>query len=238
LLQPKADAENDSLKLSQSFAETVDRRVAFLTAYQSARYALRYLDWVEKVKTAEANKAPGQCALSEAVARYLFKLMAYKDEYEVARLYTDTAFVERVKSTFDGDNLRLEFHLAPPLLARRDKVTGELKKMSFGPWLLGAFRVLAKFKVLRGTPLDPFGYTAERRTERRLVAEYLDVLADIVEHLTPDNHSSAVALASLPEKIRGFGHVKQRHIAAAQAEEAALREQFGAGSTPLLKAAE
>ena len=134
-------------------------------------------------------KAPGQCALSEAVARYLFKLMAYKDEYEVARLYTDTSFVERVKSTFDGGNLRFEFHLAPPLLARRDKVTGEPKKMSFGPWLLGAFRVLTKFKVLRGTPLDPFGYTAERRTERRLIAEYSELLADIVEHLTPDNHA-------------------------------------------------
>ena len=238
LLQPKADAENDSLKLSQSFAETVDRRVAFLTAYQSARYARRYLDWVEKVKTAEANKAPGQCALSEAVARYLFKLMAYKDEYEVARLYTDTAFVERVKSAFDGDSLRLEFHLAPPLLARRDKVTGELKKISFGPWLLGAFRVLAKFKALRGTPLDPFGYTVERRTERRLIAEYCDLLREFCERLTPDNHHVAVALAALPEKIRGFGHVKQRHIAAAQTEEAALREQFGAGSTPLLKAAE
>ena len=238
LLQPKADAENDSLKLSQSFAETVDRRVAFLTAYQSARYARRYLDWVEKVKTAEANKAPGQCALSEAVARYLFKLMAYKDEYEVARLYTNTAFVERVKSTFDGDNLRLEFHLAPPLLARRDKVTGELKKMSFGPWLLGAFRVLAKFKVLRGTPLDPFGYTAERRTERRLVAEYCDLLREFCERLTLENHHLAVELASLPEKIRGFGHVKQRHISAAQAEEAALREQFGAGAAPFLKAAE
>ena len=238
LLQPKADAENDSLKLSQSFAETVDRRVAFLTAYQSARYARRYLDWVEKVKTAEANKAPGQCALSEAAARYLFKLMAYKDEYEVARLYTDTAFVERVKSTFDGDNLRLEFHLAPPLLARRDKVTGELKKMSFGPWLLGAFRVLAKFKVLRGTPFDPFGYTAERRTERRLVAEYCDLLREFCERLTLENHHLAVELASLPEKIRGFGHVKQRHIAAAQAEEAALREQFGAGAAPFLKAAE
>ena len=152
----------------------MDRRVAFLTAYQSARYARRYRTWVEKVKAAEATKAPGQCALSEAVARYLFKLMAYKDEYEVARLYTDTSFVERVKSTFDGDNLRLEFHLAPPLLARRDKVTGEPKKMSFGPWLLGAFRVLKKFKVLRGTPLDPFGYTAERRTERRLIAEYCE----------------------------------------------------------------
>ena len=120
-------------------------------------------------------KAPGACALSEAVARYLFKLMAYKDEYEVARLYTDTSFVERVKSTFDGDNLRLEFHLAPPLLARRDKVTGEPKKMSFGPWLLGAFGVLKKFKVLRGTPLDPFGYSAERRTERRLIAEYSQI---------------------------------------------------------------
>ena len=238
LLQPKADAENDSLKLSQSFAETVDRRVAFLTAYQSARYARRYLDWVEKVKTAEANKAPGQCALSEAVARYLFKLMAYKDEYEVARLYTDTAFVERVKSTFDGDNLRLEFHLAPPLLARRDKVTGELKKMSFGPWLLGAFRVLAKFKVLRGTPLDPFGYTAERRTERRLISGYCDLLREFCERLTLDNHHLAVELAALPEKIRGFGHVKQRHIAAAQAEEAALREQFGTGAAPFLKAAE
>ena len=138
LVKPAPALENESLKLSQSFAETVERRVAFLTAYQSARYARRYRNWVEKMKAAEAIKAPGQCGLSEAVARYLFKLMAYKDEYEVARLYTDTSFVERVKNTFDGDNLRLEFHLAPPLLARRDKVTGEAKKMSFGPWLLEA----------------------------------------------------------------------------------------------------
>ena len=238
LVKPAPQAVNDSLKLSRSFAETVERRVAFLTAYQSAPYAQRYRDWVEKIKTAEANKAPGQCALSETVARYLFKLMAYKDEYEVARLYTDTSFVERVKSTFDGDNLRLEFHLAPPLLARRDAVTGEPKKMTFGSWLLGVFRVLAKFKVLRGTPLDPFGYTAERRTERRLISEYFDLLGEIIEHLTPDNHHVAVELAAIPEKIRGFGHVKQRHIAAAKAEEAALREQFGAGSTPFLKAAE
>jgi len=238
LVKPAAELVNDSLKLSQSFAETVDRRVAFLTAYQSARYARRYRKWVEKVKAAEAMKAPGQCALSEAVARYLFKLMAYKDEYEVARLYTDTSFVERVKSTFDGGNLRFELHLAPPLLARRDKVTGEPKKMSFGPWLLGAFRVLKKFKVLRGTPLDPFGYTAERRTERRLIFEYSEIMADIVEHLTPSNHRLAVELASLPEKIRGFGHVKQRHITAAKAEETALREQFRSGSAPFLKAAE
>jgi indolepyruvate ferredoxin oxidoreductase len=110
--------------------------------------------------------------------------------------------------------------------------------MSFGPWLLGVFRVLAKFKFLRGTPLDPFGYTAERRTERRLIAEYRDLLADIAERLTLDNHDLAVALAAMPEKIRGFGHVKQRHLTAAKAEEAALREQLRAGSAPFLKAAE
>jgi indolepyruvate ferredoxin oxidoreductase len=238
LVKPAAQTVNDSLKLSRSFAETVDRRTAFLTAYQNERYAQRYRDWVEKVKTAEANKAPGQCALSEAAARYLFKLMAYKDEYEVARLYADPSFVERVKSTFDGDNLRLEFHLAPPLLARRDAVTGEPKKMSFGPWLLKAFGVLAKFKFLRGTPFDPFGHSAERRMERRLIAEYENLLGEIVARLTPHNHHVAVELASLPEKIRGFGHVKQRHVTAARAEEAALRERFASGSAPFLKAAE
>jgi indolepyruvate ferredoxin oxidoreductase len=238
LVKPAPELVNDSLKLSQSFSETVDRRVAFLTAYQSARYARRYRALVDKIKNAEAVKAPGQCALTEAVARYLFKLMAYKDEYEVARLYTDTSFIERVKSSFDGDNLRFEFHMAPPLLARRDKSTGEAKKMSFGPWLLGAFRVLAKFKFLRGTPLDPFGYSADRRTERRLIAEYTAQLDEFCNHLTPENYAAAVALAALPEKIRGYGHVKERHLTAVRAEEEALHEQFNAGSAPFLKAAE
>ncbi len=238
LMKPAAPEANDSLRLSESFAETVDRRIAFLTAYKSARYAQRYRKWVDKVRAAEATKAPGECALSEAVARYLFKLMAYKDEYEVARLYTDTAFVERVKSEFDGE-LRFEFHLAPPLLARRDALTGEPKKMSFGPWLLSLLVVLKKFKFLRGTPLDPFGYSQERRTERKLIAEYEKLLAEMVQNLTPENHSSAVALASIPEKIRGFGPVKQRHLAAARAEQAALYEHFRAGGAPqFLKAAE
>jgi indolepyruvate ferredoxin oxidoreductase len=238
LLKPHGAEENDSLKLSQSFAETVERRVAFLTAYQSKRYARRYRDWVEKMRAVEAKKAPGQCTLSEAVARYLFKLMAYKDEYEVARLYSDASFVERVKSTFDGDDLRLEFHLAPPLLARRDPVTGEPKKMSFGSWMLGVLRVLAKFKLLRGTALDPFGYTQERRTERQLIADYEAMLESIAAELTSSNHHTAVALAAIPEKIRGFGPVKARHLAAAKAEEAALRVQFRAGAAPFLKAAE
>jgi indolepyruvate ferredoxin oxidoreductase len=238
LMKPPPQAVNDSLKLSQSFAETVDRRVAFLTAYQNAGYARRYRNWVEKVRAVEAEKARGQCGLAEAAARYLFKLMAYKDEYEVARLYSETSFLERVKSTFDGDRLRFEFHLAPPLLTRRDPRTGEPKKMSFGPWILRAFAVLAKFRFLRGTPLDPFGYTAERRTERRLVSEYEQLLDELCGHLTPDNHRIAVELAMIPEKIRGFGPVKQRHLAAAKAEESALREQFRAGAPTLLRAAE
>jgi indolepyruvate ferredoxin oxidoreductase len=238
LIAPRPQAENDSLRLSQSFGETVERRVAFLAAYQNKSYALRYRSLVEKLRAAEAEKAPGQCALSEAVARYLFKLMAYKDEYEVARLYSDTSFVERVKSTFDGDDLRFEFHLAPPLLAKRDPLTGEPKKMSFGPWMLKTFGVLAKFKFLRGTPLDPFGYTAERSSERKLIADYQSLLETIVAELTPANHQTAVALAAIPEKIRGFGPVKQRHLVAAKAEEAALREQFRTGAEPFLKAAE
>ncbi|MCK9916157.1 indolepyruvate ferredoxin oxidoreductase family protein [Microbacteriaceae bacterium K1510] len=236
LVEPK-QLDNDSLKLSQSFDEIVARREAFLTAYQSRRYARRYRKWVDKVRAAETAKVPGQNALSEAVARYLFKLMAYKDEYEVARLYTDTSFFERVKGSFDGD-LRFEFHLAPPLLAKKDSATGEPKKMTFGPWMLKVFGVLAKFKVLRGTPLDIFGYSEERRTERRLIADYEALLEKLMAELTPYNHQTAVALASIPEKIRGYGPVKARHLAAAKAEEAGLREQFAAGATPFLKAAE
>jgi indolepyruvate ferredoxin oxidoreductase len=238
LVAPRPQEQNDSLRLSQSFAETVDRRVAFLTAYQSARYARRYRDLVDKARVAEAERAPGQTALAESVARYLFKLMAYKDEYEVARLYTDTSFVERVKSTFAGDDLRLEFHLAPPLLAKRDPVTGEPKKMSFGPWMLKVFAVLAKFKFLRGTPLDPFGYTAERRMERKLVADYQSLIETFARELTTANYATAVALASIPDKIRGFGPVKERSIAMLEAEQQSLYEHFRAGTTPFLKAAE
>jgi len=132
----------------------------------------------------------------------------------------------------------LEFHLAPPLLARRDRTTGLPRKMSFGPWLMPAFQLLAKLKFLRGTPLDPFGRSLERRTERQLIADYEALLDSVLVSLTPENHPLAVGLAAIPEKIRGFGHVKQRHLAAAKADEAALLEQYSAGSPQLLKAAE
>ncbi len=238
LIEPQPAEENDSLKMSKSFAETVERRAEFLTAYQNAAYARRYRNRVEKIRAAEAEKAPGQTGLAETVARYLFKLMAYKDEYEVARLYSETSFLSRVKSGFGGENLRFEFHLAPPLLARVDSATGEPRKMSFGPWVLKVFAVLAKLRFLRGRFLDPFGYSHERRTERRLISDYERLLDDIIENLTPGNHQLAVALAAIPEKIRGFGPVKQRHLAAAKAEETALFERFLAGGAPLLRAAE
>ena len=238
LAKPKAEDRDENRTLSQSFEETVERRVAFLTAYQNAAYAARYRALVEKVKAAEAEKAPGQCGLAEAVARYLFKLMAYKDEYEVARLYTDGNFLKQVANELGGDNLRFEFHLAPPLLAKPNPATGEPRKISFGPWMMSAFKVLARFKFLRGTPFDIFGYSDERQTERKLVADYEAMLDEILAKLTPDNHPLAVGLAAIPEKIRGFGPVKARHLAAAKADEAALLEQFRSGKPPLLKAAE
>jgi indolepyruvate ferredoxin oxidoreductase len=238
LVKPATAATNDARHLSESFDETVARRVKFLTAYQNAGYAARYRAAVDRVKAAEAARAPGKCGLADAVARYLFKLMAYKDEYEVARLYSDGAFVQQIAGTFEGNNLRFEFHLAPPLLARRDRTTGLPRKMSFGPWLLPAFRLLAKLKFLRGTPFDPFGRTLERRTERKLIEDYESMLDQVLAALTPDNHHLAVGLAAIPEKIRGFGYVKERHLLAAKADEAALLEQFRAGSPVLLKAAE
>jgi indolepyruvate ferredoxin oxidoreductase len=236
-LAEPASAKRDAEHLSESFDEMVERRVQFLTAYQNAAYAGQYRALVGKAKAAEAA-APGKCGLADAVGRYLFKLMAYKDEYEVARLYTDGAFERQVRTEFDGEHLRYEFHLAPPLLARRDRTTGLPRKMSFGPWVLPAFRLLAKMRFLRGTALDPFGYSLERRTERKLVDDYQAMLDEVLANLTPENHHLAVGLAAVPEKIRGFGHVKQRHLVAAKADEAALLEQFRAGAPPLLKAAE
>jgi indolepyruvate ferredoxin oxidoreductase len=229
---------SDARHLSESFDETIERRVKFLTAYQNAAYAARYRSVVDTVKAAEAARASGKCGLADGVARYLFKLMAYKDEYEVARLYTDGSFLKQVETELGGDNLRFEFHLAPPILARRDKTTGLPRKMSFGPWMMQAFRLLAKFKVLRGTSLDPFGHSVERRTERKLIADYEAMLDEVLTKLTPENHHLAVGLAVIPEKIRGYGHVKQQHLAAAKADEAALLEQFRAGTPGLLRAAE
>jgi indolepyruvate ferredoxin oxidoreductase len=238
LVAPAGRTVTEARRLSRTFEETVARRAEYLTAYQSSAYARRYADWVERTKAAEAAKAPGKCGLAEAVARNLFKLMAYKDEYEVARLYGNGEFLRQVAEQFDGAGLRFDFHLAPPLLARRDPRTGQPRKITFGPWLLPVFRLLMRFKFLRGTPFDPFGYGAERRTERKLIADYEATLSEMLEKLSPDNHHLAVGIAAIPEKIRGFGHVKMRHLAAAKADEATLLDQLRSGGPHYLKAAE
>jgi indolepyruvate ferredoxin oxidoreductase len=238
LAAPAAGALTDARVLSETFDQMVARRVDYLTAYQNAAYGARYRERVEAAKAAEAAKAPGKCGLAEAVARNLFKLMAYKDEYEVARLYGNGEFLRQVAEEFDGERLRFAFHLAPPLLARHDRRTGEPRKITFGPWMLSVLRLLMRCKFLRGTPFDPFGYGAERRTERKLVADYEATLAEVLGKLNPDNHHLAVGIAAIPEKIRGFGHVKLRHLAAAKADEATLLDQLRSGVPHYLSAAE
>ena len=203
----------------------IQRRVDDLTAYQDAAYAARYTAWIDKVRAAEQRANAGSTQLTETVARGLFKLMAYKDEYEVARLYTDGRFQHAIDEAF-ADGGKLKFHLAPPLLAERDPTSGHLKKKEYGPWMLSAFNVLAKFKGLRGTPLDPFGYSAERKLERQLIADYEAHLTEIVDKLSTENHTAACALAALPMKMRGFGHVKEANIAKAKADEPTLVAAF------------
>ena len=180
----------------------------FSTAYQNASYAERYRELVARVS--RADKGADQ-ALSRAVARNYFKLLAYKDEYEVARLYSDGSFIKQLEAQFQGD-YRLEFHLAPSWLSKPDAVTGQPRKRQFGPWMLKAFGVLARFKFLRGTPFDPFGYSAERRLELDLIEEYERNLDYLLKELNADNYRTAVALAELPEQIRGYGHVKEKSL--------------------------
>jgi indolepyruvate ferredoxin oxidoreductase len=215
----------ETQRLSESLDEMIERRRKFLTDYQDAAYAQRYTDFVAKVRAVEAARVPGATALTEAVARYYFKLLAVKDEYEVARLYTQTDFAERVAATFDGD-YKIRFHLAPPVFNKRDAVTGEAKKSVYGPWMMGAFRVLAKMRRLRGSSFDVFGRTAERRTERALPGQYVAIVDETLAALAPHNHALAVELAQIPEHIRGYGHVKERHLKQAKAKEAELLAAF------------
>jgi indolepyruvate ferredoxin oxidoreductase len=227
---PAEEAIPDSHKLSQSLDELIARRVKDLIAYQDEAYARRYATLVERVRAAEA-KLSSETRLTEAVARGYYKLLAYKDEYEVARFYADGDFLRRVNATFEGD-FKLRFHLAPPLVTHPDPSTGVPRKRSYGPWMLRAFKVLAKLKGLRGTPFDVFGYGEDRKLERRLLAEYERMIEELLTHLNPHNHEAAVELASLPELIRGFGPVKKRHVEHAKQREAELVKSFRGKGQP------
>ncbi|MGP1628556.1 MAG: indolepyruvate ferredoxin oxidoreductase family protein [Giesbergeria sp.] len=205
-----------------TLASLLVRRVEFLTDYQNAAYAADFQAFVAKAQAAEEKL--GSTRLTEAVARYLFKLMAYKDEYEVARLHTDRSFTDKLAGMFEGD-YKVVHHLAPPLLAKRNE-KGELVKQSYGPWMRQAFGVLAKLKGLRGTALDPFGYSEERKTERALIAEYRACVEELLKGLSAENLTLAVEIASIPEEIRGYGHVKDRHLKVARAKWEALMARW------------
>jgi indolepyruvate ferredoxin oxidoreductase len=211
-----------SLKKREKLEELVASRVEFLTAYQNARYSKQYENFVLKVKAKESSI--GLSLLSETVARQLFKLMAYKDEYEVARLHTDKQFLERVKSQFEGD-FKVFYHLAPPLLAKRNE-KGQLLKQKMNPHMLLAFKLLAPLKFLRGTSLDIFGRTEERQTERALIQEYKDAIDELLASLNSKNHALAVKMANLPDQIKGFGHVKERNLAAVMVQWQSCMDDF------------
>ncbi|OZI31688.1 indolepyruvate ferredoxin oxidoreductase [Bordetella genomosp. 10] len=223
---PAGSAGPSLRRLPAAVQALVRSRGEFLTQYQNAAYARGYEALVEQVAQVE-QAATGTSRLTEAVARYYFKLLAYKDEYEVARLYTDGEFLDAVRRQFEGD-WKLNFHLAPPVLARRD-AQGHLVKRSYGPWMLKAFGILARLRFLRGTALDPFGRTAERRAERALIEEYREtLLRSVLPKLDRGNLDAAVALASLPEQIRGYGHVKEAAMEKAARQRMALLEKFSA----------
>jgi len=207
-------------KKRESLDHLIERRVEFLTGYQNAAYAERYRAFVQKVRAA----TPISLKFTEAVTRNLFKLMAYKDEYEVARLHSDPAFLARIQNQFEGD-FKLNYHLAPPFLSPRN-AQGELQKRKFGPAMLTGFKLLARLKGLRGTAFDVLGRTEERREERALLAEYEACLNEMLPALNSDNHAIALEIARLPERIAGFGHVKARNIKATREAWADLMARF------------
>jgi len=208
----------------------IQRRAADLTAYQNAAYARAYTDVLDTIAKAEDAAVPGATELTDAAARALFKTMAIKDEYEVARLYTDGRFEQAVREQFE-DGAELTFHLAPPVFAERDPNTGRLRKKDYGAWAFKAFRLLAGLKGLRGTPVDLFGWSAERRLERTHRDAFADTLRMLAKNLSAANHEIAVDIARLPLSVRGFGHVWQKnHDLAATREKALLASFENAGT--------
>jgi indolepyruvate ferredoxin oxidoreductase len=210
---------------SRTLAETVERRSAFLEEYQDKAYADRYRERVVQIATLESRTLSGSQRLAEAVARNYFKLLAYKDEYEVARLYTRTDFIDTLRRNF-GSDFKIKLHLSPPVIARRDPNTGRPRKYELGGWVLAILRVLAPFKRLRGTPWDPFGWTAERRIERRLVAEYEQTLDTFAADLDPRRLDLAVKIAALPDAVRGYGPIKAAAVATYDKERTRLLEEW------------
>ena len=219
--------------------ELIQHRADVLRDYQNKSYVQRYLHLVERVRTLEIDRVPGSTEFTEAVASYYFKLLAYKDEYEVARLYTNGDFMQKIKGRFEGD-YKLKLHLAPPLFSSRDAHNGEPVKTAYGAWILSAMNLLARFKFLRGTAFDPFGKTSERKMERRLIEEYEQTIEELLRGLSKKNHALAVEIARIPEQIRGYDLVKQKHVESAKSQKNELLNEFrsNVGNSTALKSDE
>jgi indolepyruvate ferredoxin oxidoreductase len=217
--QPDFAAANPEKQPVETLDEIIARRAAFLVDYQDAAWAGRYRSTVDRMRVAE--QAQGSEALTEAVARALFKLMSYKDEYEVARLHMETGFLDELRRNFDGD-YTVNYHLAPPFLASGRDARGRPHKRRFGPWIQTPFRLLARLKGLRGTALDVFGYSAERRMERELIGWYESLTDVMIARLREEQPQTLLALARAPLEIRGFGPVKEKAVKEVKAEVARL----------------
>ena len=223
LFQPKAVAEIP-VRQSETLEELIERRVDFLSDYQNRDYAKKYQGLVDRVRGKEQS-GKNLDGLTEAVARYYFKLMAYKDEYEVGRLYANGVFQKKVEQLFEG-NYKVRYHLAPPLFAKKDPETGFLKKKEFGSWVLGAFKILSRMRFLRGTAFDIFGWTDERKMERQLIEDYRLLVEEILDSVNESNFDIAKRLLSLPEEIKGFGHVKEANVIQVRASWQELLHQY------------
>jgi indolepyruvate ferredoxin oxidoreductase len=215
----------------------IAHRSETLIAYQNQAYSDRYKAMVDQIKAVDQTNDK---QLTHAVAKYAFKLMAYKDEYEVARLYSNGAFADGLKRQFTecGKDYKLTFHLAPPFLSKPDPVTGKIKKREFGPWIIPMFKVIAKFKGLRGGKLDIFGYSQERKLERNLIDKYQEDIDAISSNENNLNVDAALALLQLPEHIRGFGHVKKKSIDVAEQKRSELKIQLDKRETKAIEPAE
>ncbi len=219
------------VKSPETLDNLIANRAADLVEYQDAAYAERYTSLVDRVRAVERERVKGHSGLAEAVARYYYKLLAYKDEYEVARLYCDPRFIAALEQQFMG-NYRLAFHLAPSWLARRDRDSGLPRKRRVGQWIFRVFKILVYLRGLRNTPFDPFGYTADRRLARQLLRAYEARIDELLGKLSPENHALMVEIASIPEGIRGYGHVRVAHAEAAREKEAGLLQALRVGHAP------
>jgi indolepyruvate ferredoxin oxidoreductase len=210
--------------------ELTANRAEQLRAYRNEAYARRYLDVVQRVRQAENERAKGFDGLAMSVARQLYSVMAYKDEYEVARLFSSKEFRDQLNDTFEGD-YRIEFNLAPPILSRPDRRTGRPGKIRFGPWMMGVFRMLSALRALRGTAFDIFGYSRERRAEKRMIDDYLADVELVIRSLNTGNHKLAMELLEWPETVRGFGDIKLAALEEAHTRRAALRSELESPSS-------